>query len=69
MMVVTLEDARNRLGDLVNTARLSGEPTTITRYGKPEVVLVPVGWYEEAAEALSRTGDGPVTASVGGDQA
>jgi prevent-host-death family protein len=41
MMTVTLEDARTRLGELVNTVRLSGEPVTITRYGKPAVVLVP----------------------------
>jgi prevent-host-death family protein len=63
MQTATLDDARNRLGDLVNTARLSGEPTTITRYGKPVAVLVPADWYAQAA------GDGPDTAPEGGVQA
>lgn len=52
VMTVTLKEARTRLGDLVNTARLSGEPTTITRYGKPEVVVVPVTWYDDAVARL-----------------
>jgi prevent-host-death family protein len=50
MMTVTLEEARARLGELVNTVRLSGQPVTITRYGKPAVTIVPAG-----------QDDGPVT--------
>jgi prevent-host-death family protein len=65
MMTVTLEEARNRLGDLVNAARLSGQPTTITRYGKPEVVVVPAAWYQAAEEMLASAADGPGTAHTG----
>jgi hypothetical protein len=39
-------------GAQVNQARLAGEPTLIMRYRRPAAVLVPVGWYEEAAAAL-----------------
>ena len=61
METVQIEEARKTLGELVDRARLVGEPTLIMRYRKPAAVLVPVGWYEEAAETLARAGDGPAT--------
>lgn len=63
MEQVSIEQARTRLGDLVDRARLAGMPTTIMRYRTPAAVLVPLGWYEQAQAALSspegRTGDVP----------
>jgi len=32
------------------------------RYRKPAAILVPVGWYEDAAAMLGSAGDGPVPA-------
>lgn len=42
MRTITLEDARAKLGELVDRARLAGESTVITRYGKPAAMLVPI---------------------------
>ncbi len=42
MRTISLEDARAALGELVDRARLAGEPTVITRYGKLAAVLVPL---------------------------
>ena len=53
MRTVSLEQARAGLGDLVDRARLGGEPTLITRYGRPAAVVVSQEWYQEAEEALS----------------
>jgi prevent-host-death family protein len=53
METVQIEEARKTLGDLIDRARLAGEPAMITRYGKPAAVLVPVGWYEEAEALMS----------------
>jgi prevent-host-death family protein len=41
-----MEDARAKFGDLVDRARLAGETTVITRYGKPVAAIVP---YSESA--------------------
>lgn len=62
MVRVQIEEGRRTLGELVDRARLAGEPTLIMRHRKPGAVLVPVGWYEEACEALhgpEQAGDGP----------
>ncbi len=66
MDTVQIEEARRTLGDLVDRARLAGEPTLIMRYRKPGAVLVPVGWYEEATELLASAADGPATAPEAG---
>jgi prevent-host-death family protein len=58
---VQIEEARKVLGELVDRARLAGEPTMIVRYRKPAAVLVPIGWFEEAAELMAAAGDGSVT--------
>jgi PHD/YefM family antitoxin component YafN of YafNO toxin-antitoxin module len=68
MVTVQIEEARKTLGDLVDRARLVGEPTLIMRYRKPGAVLVPVGWYEKAAAVLGSAADGPATAPAGGDR-
>lgn len=52
METVQIEAARRTLGELVDRARLAGEPTMILRNRTPAAVLVPVGWYDEAAAAL-----------------
>jgi prevent-host-death family protein len=39
---ISIEDARPKLGDLVDHARIAGQSTVITRYGKPAAVLTPV---------------------------
>ena len=61
MQTVQIEEGRRTLGDLVDRARLAGEPTLILRGRKPGAVLVPVGWYEEAEAALAGPDDGPET--------
>ena len=67
--IVQIEEARKMLGELVDRARLAGEPTLIMRYRKPGAVLVPLGWYEEAAALLDSAGNGPDSAQAGGEQA
>ena len=48
----SIETARRTLGEIVDKARLAGEPTRITRQGKPAAVVVSSGWYARAAEAM-----------------
>jgi PHD/YefM family antitoxin component YafN of YafNO toxin-antitoxin module len=62
MQTMQIEEARKQLGELVDQARLAGEPTLIMRYRKPAAILVPIDWYEEAAAALDSAGDGPASA-------
>lgn len=68
METVQIEEARKVLGELVDRARLAGEPTMILRNRRPGAVLVPVGWYEDAQAALRSAADGPDTTQAGGDQ-
>lgn len=65
MRTVSIEEARRTVGELVDLARLAGEPTLITRYNKPGAVVVSAEWYEEAAAALASAGDGPDAAPAG----
>lgn len=53
MRTVGLEEARASLGDLIDVARLAGEPTLITRYGRTAAVIVSESWYREAEELLA----------------
>jgi len=53
---VSIEAARAGLGDLVDRARLMGEPTLITRYGRPAAVVVGEEWYQSAEQALGSPG-------------
>jgi PHD/YefM family antitoxin component YafN of YafNO toxin-antitoxin module len=59
---VQIEEARRTIGELVDLARLAGEPTLIMRSRKPGAVLVPVSWYEDAIRGMNAEGDGPATA-------
>lgn len=54
---VTIEDARKKLGDLVDAARLKGDHYIISKKGKPAAALVPievVQKYEESKKMLLR---------------
>ncbi|HEY0711640.1 MAG TPA: type II toxin-antitoxin system Phd/YefM family antitoxin [Polyangia bacterium] len=42
---VRLEDARKRLGNLVEESEETGVHTALSRYGKPKVVIVPLEDY------------------------
>jgi antitoxin (DNA-binding transcriptional repressor) of toxin-antitoxin stability system len=50
---------RREIRALLDDVQHRGEHVTILRYTTPAAVLVPVGWYEQAQAALSRTGDVP----------
>jgi antitoxin (DNA-binding transcriptional repressor) of toxin-antitoxin stability system len=65
---VQIEEARRTIGELVDLARLAGEPTMILRNRKPGAVLVPVTWYEQAAAVLAAE-DGSATAPEAVDRA
>jgi prevent-host-death family protein len=60
MQAVSIEEARAGLGGLVDRARLAGEPTLITRYGRPAAVVVSEAWFRDAEEALGTGGAIPV---------
>lgn len=54
---VTIEDARKKLGDLVEGARLRGDQYIISKKGKPAAAIVPleiVKKHKEAKRALLR---------------
>lgn len=55
MRTVSVQEARAKLGDLVDIARLAGEPTMITKHGRPAAVLVNPEWFE----ATQRSNIGP----------
>lgn len=55
MKELRIQQARPILGELVNQARLVGEPLMILRYEKPAAVLVSVEWYERAVRALAES--------------
>jgi hypothetical protein len=54
--------------DLIDRARLAGEPTMMTRFGKPGGVVVSADWYQEAADCLAWAADGPGCDQGGADQ-
>jgi prevent-host-death family protein len=68
MRTVSVEQARAGLGDLVDRARLAGEPTLITRYGRAAAVVVSQDWYRAAEEALAAS-HGPSNGPSGGQNA
>jgi prevent-host-death family protein len=41
----SIEQARLKLGEIVDRARLADQFTVITRQGKPAAVVVSVDWY------------------------
>jgi prevent-host-death family protein len=50
---MSIEQARLKLGDVVDLARIAGQPTLITRQGKPAAMVVSVDWYEQAEALIS----------------
>jgi prevent-host-death family protein len=55
--IVTIEDARKKLGDLVDGARLRGNQYIISKKGKPAAALVPLEIlqrHEESKKSLLR---------------
>jgi prevent-host-death family protein len=52
---IGIERARHTLGEIVDKARFTGEPTAITRQGKRAVVVVGVQWFEQAADVIDMT--------------
>jgi prevent-host-death family protein len=57
MEQIGIEEARRRLGDIVDRARLTHEHTQITRMGKPAAVVVSAEWYEQAKALIAAAGD------------
>jgi prevent-host-death family protein len=60
-----VEEARIGLGDVIDRARLAGQPTLITRYGKPAAVVVSEEWYRDALAALGADDQPARTAPAG----
>ena len=54
---IGIEKARNQLGEIVDRARLADEPTSITRQGKPAVVVISADWYTAVTEFIARSED------------
>jgi prevent-host-death family protein len=48
----SIETARRSLGEIVDKARYTDEPTTITRQGKPVAVVLSTDWYASALEYI-----------------
>lgn len=65
MRTASVEEARAGLGDLVDRARLAGEPTLITRYGRPAAVVVGEDWYRLAEECLTASAGAESDATEG----
>ena len=66
MRTTSLEEARAGLGELIDRARLAGEPTLITRYGRPVAVVVSEDWYRLAEECLAASDRPGAEANRGG---
>jgi len=56
---ISIEEARPKLGDIVDRARLAGHAVTITRYGKPAAVVVSADWFERALGYIGRGKEPP----------
>lgn len=49
---MNIEQARAKLGDIVDRAHLANEPTTITRNGRPRAVVVGTEWHAWATGVI-----------------
>jgi prevent-host-death family protein len=47
-----IESTRTKLGDRVAKAEAEELHTVMTKHGQPKAVLVDIGWYRRAREAL-----------------
>ena len=55
---VSSDEARTKFRDLMDEIAHGESHVYVLRYGKPAAVIVPVGWYEVAAEIVSRARGG-----------
>ena len=46
---------RDRLGEIVDRARLAGQPTVITRQGRVAAIVVSAYWYSDALGYIELT--------------
>lgn len=46
-------EARKTLGDLVDRARLAGEPRMVTHYSKAAAVVISADWFHLAAACMA----------------
>lgn len=56
---MSIEQARPKLGEIADRARLAGQPTLLTKQGKPAAVVVSVDWYEAAEKIEASRADWP----------
>jgi prevent-host-death family protein len=54
---VTPDDVRRGFRELLNEVEHEDAHLTVTRYGKPAAVIVPVEWYEAAKLKLGKEND------------
>ena len=54
---MSIEQARLKLGDVVDKARLAGHPTLITRHGQPAAMVINLAWYEQFKALISEKGN------------
>jgi prevent-host-death family protein len=50
---VSTDEARRDFRALIDSVLQESAHVTITRYGTPVAVIVPIGWYEQARSQLS----------------
>ena len=64
MTTTSLADAKNRLSEIVQSAVLSHERVTITRNGRPAVVLISVEDLEALEETLAILSDSSLMEAI-----
>jgi len=52
-----IENTRTKLGDRIERAEKDEVHTVMTKHGQPKAVLVDIGWYRKAREALKEPTD------------
>jgi len=55
MEEIGIERARNLLGEIVDRARFTGQPTLLTRQGRAAAVVVNADWYESAISFIGES--------------
>jgi antitoxin YefM len=60
----SLADAKQRLSEIVQSAMATHERVTITKNGRPAVVLIAVDDLESLEETLAIMSDGPLMAAI-----
>lgn len=52
MSEIAVSEARNRFAEIIDDARTSGEPVTVTRRGRPVAVVLAADDYERLIDAV-----------------